>query len=508
MSLLRDYAAALAQPTLPLGERSGCEVRRGGRAGRCAAAGVEGHGGDRRRPDPRRSSSGSTARSRRCSPTTARRTAIPRRGSQPWQLDPMPLVLDAATWARLEVGLAQRAELLNALLADLYGEQRLLADGVIPSASCSGTRGFTRPIARARGFDAHPLRPDEHRPRPRRRGRVARARPTGCRRRPVSATRWRTAACCRACCRSCTEESRPAPHGTVLLGAARSAAPGRARRVADPRVVVLSPGTHSETAYDQAFIANTLGFPLVQGSDLVVRDGWVWMKPAGLAPARADERVDVILRRVDAEWCDPARAARRAPSWASQASPRRYAAAGCGSSTVSGAGVLENPGLLPFMPAVCEACSASSCVSRRCPPGGAATPTVWLACWMPSSHEDRRTSSSARSTVARAVCPRSIAAQLRDRILAAPHRFVGQERLAALPGARVGRQRPRVGRATPNPLVLRTFTLRYGAVYRPLVGGLATSSTTAKAAPSTQGRLGAQGRAGRPRPGHRRGRCR
>ena len=73
---LRGRARA-ADPA-PL-DRAGCAVRRGGRAGRRAAAGVEGHGGDRRRPDPRRSSSGSTARSRRCSPTTARRTATPRR---------------------------------------------------------------------------------------------------------------------------------------------------------------------------------------------------------------------------------------------------------------------------------------------------------------------------------------------------------------------------------------------------------------------------------------------
>ena len=71
--------------------------------------------------------------------------------------------------------------------------------------------------------------------------------------------------------------------------------------LADPRVVVLSPGTHSETAYDQAFVASALGFPLVQGSDLVVRDGWVWMR----SPSVGLERVDVILRRVDAAWSDP-----------------------------------------------------------------------------------------------------------------------------------------------------------------------------------------------------------
>ncbi|MGO8609640.1 circularly permuted type 2 ATP-grasp protein, partial [Rhizobium johnstonii] len=75
--------------------------------------------------------------------------------------------------------------------------------------------------------------------------------------------------------------------------------------VDDPQIVILSPGTLSETAFDQAFLANALGFPLVQGSDLVVDDGGVWMKPAGWPAKRPSERIDVIIRRVDAAYCDP-----------------------------------------------------------------------------------------------------------------------------------------------------------------------------------------------------------
>ena len=66
------------------------------------------------------------------------------------------------------------------------------------------------------------------------------------------------------------------------------------KAVEDPRVVVLSPGTLSETAFDQAFVASLLGFPLLEGSDLTVRDGRVWMRVLGKL-----EQVDVILRRVD-----------------------------------------------------------------------------------------------------------------------------------------------------------------------------------------------------------------
>ena len=62
----------------------------------------------------------------------------PEQSSGPWRLDPMPLVLDAAEWAPLEIGLAQRTELLNAILVDLYGPQRLLSSGVLPPALVFG----------------------------------------------------------------------------------------------------------------------------------------------------------------------------------------------------------------------------------------------------------------------------------------------------------------------------------------------------------------------------------
>ncbi|MCW2816741.1 MAG: hypothetical protein JWN84_4196, partial [Nocardioides sp.] len=74
-----------------------------------------------------------------------------------WRLDPIPVVIDAAQWAPLEIGLAQRAELLNAVLADLYGPQRLLSEGVLPSAVVHGHPGFLRVVARASAHDPRPL---------------------------------------------------------------------------------------------------------------------------------------------------------------------------------------------------------------------------------------------------------------------------------------------------------------------------------------------------------------
>jgi len=154
MSLLRDYAAAIAQPTLPLTGNGGRfdEVVGADGALRPAWKGMASIAVELTPLELGRIDGEITTLLADDGATYGNPD-----GAHPWQLDPMPLVLDAATWARLEVGLAQRTELLNALLADIYGEQRLLAEGVIPSAVVFGHSGYTRPIARARGFDPNPL---------------------------------------------------------------------------------------------------------------------------------------------------------------------------------------------------------------------------------------------------------------------------------------------------------------------------------------------------------------
>ena len=140
---------------------------------------------------------------------------------------------------------------------------------------------------------------------------------------------------------------RMEPYFWALRSALMQSAAGD---LADPRVVVLSPGTQSETAYDQAFLASALGFPLVQGSDLVVREGWVYLR----SPGARLERVDVILRRVDAAWSDPLEL--RGDSQLGIAGLVEAVRRGRVRVVNGlGAGVLENPGLLPYLPAVCEA---------------------------------------------------------------------------------------------------------------------------------------------------------
>ena len=381
----------------------------------------------------------------------------------PWRLDPMPLVMDAETWTPLEVGLAQRAELLNAVLTDLYGEQRLLRDGVLPAALVLGHPGFTRVMARSSITDPRPL--------------VVSGTDLG----RDSRGEWRVLADRtqapsglgyamenrRILSRMMPELYRSAglhrmePFFSALRSALLQSASGD---LPDPRVVVLSPGSASETAYDQAFIASALGFPLVQGSDLVVRDGWVQMRVFGRL-----ERVDVILRRVDAPWTDPLEL--RGDS--------QLGVAGLVEATRRGrvrivnglgAGVLENPALHAYMPALCEELLGE-------PLRLASVPTWW--CGDPDGLElvlDRLDGSDGFIVRAIDEPTGSLLDLTRDelvgRLLAAPHRYVGQERLPLSQAPAWRRTSYGTGEAGPQPVTLRAFTLRYGSAYRPLVGGL------------------------------------
>ncbi|MFS0866227.1 circularly permuted type 2 ATP-grasp protein [Microbacterium sp. 179-B 1A2 NHS] len=395
---------------------------------------------------------------------------------QPWRLDPMPFVLDAPGWARLDVGLAQRAELLNALLADLYGPQTVLREGLVPAAVVVGHAGFVRAVARPRPDD----RPADLSPLLLTGADLGRdadgewhvladrvQAPSGLgyaaeNRRVISQV-----------LPDLLDEGtlhRVDPYFAALRAALIASAP---EGNPDPRIVVMSPGPLSETAFDQAFLATALGFPLVQGSDLVVRGGDVWVKPAGWPVAEPRQRVDVILRRVDAEWCDPLElrsGSRLGVAGLTEAVRRGRVRLVNG----LGAGVLENPALLPYLPAVCERLLGEQ---LRLP----SVPTWWLG-----DPADRTAVLARLDDPALEVRlidgPRNRldlpADDLRARIAAAPHRYAAQERLALS-------QVPvwdRADAASALPVTLRAFAIRLGSTYRPLVGGLATVRDDAGAA--------------------------
>ncbi len=265
----------------------------------------------------------------------------------PWHLDALPLVLSASDWDTLESGLVQRSRLLDAVLTDLYGPRHAITSGVLPPQLLFAHPGYVRA---ARGIVVP--------------GRhqlflhgcdISRAADGGFR---VNAD-WTQApsgagyalADRRVVAHAIPElyeqiGPRPAsPWAQALRLALIDAAPESAE---EPVVVVLSPGIHSETAFDQAYLASVLGFPLVESADLVVRDGKLWMRSMGTL-----KRVDVVLRRVDSEYVDPLdlRADSRLGVVGLVEVLRR------GAVTVVntlGSGILESPGLLRFLPELAE----------------------------------------------------------------------------------------------------------------------------------------------------------
>ncbi|MGW0035667.1 circularly permuted type 2 ATP-grasp protein [Gordonia sp. NPDC003376] len=216
-----------------------------------------------------------------------------------WQIDAVPLIIDGVEWAGLEKAVIQRSMLLDRILRDIYGDQRLISTGLIPPEMVFAHPGYLRKAARLEVAGPHALfqhavdvgrLPDG--------GFVAYAdraqAPSGMGfaiidRRLVSRTFPQLF-------QACAPRPMATFAGTLRLALFDYAPPG----VDDPTVAVLSPGSMSETAFDQAYLASVLGFPLVEGTDLIVRDGTLYMRSLGKF-----KRVDVLLRRVDAAYTDP-----------------------------------------------------------------------------------------------------------------------------------------------------------------------------------------------------------
>lgn len=216
-----------------------------------------------------------------------------------WELDPFPLIISGQEWGLVERGLAQRARLLEMLLDDVYGEQRCLKERWLPSQLVLGHPGFLRPchgikvphnkrlllysvdLARSPGGGLMALRDRAEAP-------------IGCGyalENRLALTRMMPELFQGKQVRKLAPFFR-----TLREGLAQSAQ----RPSPAPRIVLLTPGTHSPTFFEQAYLAQFLGFDLVQGDDLTVRDNRVYLKLLeGLQP------VDVILKRLTDPFCDP-----------------------------------------------------------------------------------------------------------------------------------------------------------------------------------------------------------
>ncbi|HTU65455.1 MAG TPA: circularly permuted type 2 ATP-grasp protein [Steroidobacteraceae bacterium] len=276
--------------------------------------------------------------------------ADPQGADRPWALDPLPFVLPAAEWRALEAGVAQRARLLNALLGDLYGPQKLLAEGHVPAELPFGHPNYLWPCHGIRPVDGQWLNlygAD-----------LARA-PDG---------RWwlladRTQAPSGAGYALENREILEQVHAETIPDLSvrrvrgffnslreRLLSVNRELAAADeaPLAVILTPGPYNETYFEHAYLARQLGMPLVEGSDLTVRGDTVYLKTLG-----GLRRVHSILRRLDDDYCDPLEL--RGDS--ALGVPGLIGALRAGRVVVSnapGTGVLESAAWLGFLPPIAE----------------------------------------------------------------------------------------------------------------------------------------------------------
>lgn len=260
---------------------------------------------------------------------------------RPWPLSHMPVLLAQAEWDGIAAALTQRADLLEALMADLYGPNRLVAAGRLPPALVAGNPEWLRPMVGIRPHSGHYLHflafelgrgPD---------GKwwVLADRtqaPSG-----AGYALENRVATSRAFSKLYARE-----HVHRLAGFFRDFRDAllAQRQGGDSRVAILSPGPLNETYFEHAWIARYLGFNLVQGEDLQVEGGQLLLRTvSGLRP------VDVLWRRLDSTWADPV----ELDQDSRLGTPGLVAAVRAGGVSVVnalGSGVLETRALMAFLP--------------------------------------------------------------------------------------------------------------------------------------------------------------
>lgn len=277
--------------------------------------------------------------------------ADPKGADRPWELDPLPMILSATEWAEIAGAMAQRARLLNAVLGDLYGEQQLLRDGILPPALVFGHNGFLGPcqgIKQPGDTWLHLYAAD-----------LARS-PDG--RWWVIADRTQAPSGAGYALENRLIVSRVFPEQFRDLRVQHLAeffqqlqdslaqwAPHTSEGSREaPLIVLLTPGPYNETYFEHAYLARYLGYPLVEGQDLTVRGECVYLRTlTGL------RRVHAILRRLDDDYCDPLEL--RGDS--ALGIPGLLQAVRAGKVLVAnalGSGLLQSAALPGFLPGACE----------------------------------------------------------------------------------------------------------------------------------------------------------
>lgn len=367
-----------------------------------------------------------------------------------WKIDPIPYVISPQSWDILEQGLQQRARLLEKLIDDLYGDQTVIRDGILPPELVFSHPGWLFPAADSGAVD----------PRPRvlfqgmdvMRDQQGQWRVLGDWTQAVSGVGYALENRV-VLARALSRLYRDAPIHR-LAGflqnfhhcLAELAQPKRE----NPNIVLLTSGPGSSGYFEHAWLANYMNFSLVEGDDLVVRDGRVAMRTLG-----GLKTVDVIVRQITDMWCDPL----ELQGDSLLGVPGLMQAARRGEVAIAnalGVGILEHPALAAFLPALCHKLLGEP---LRLP----GRPLLWCG------------RSQARKVVLDDLSPWHLRdvrapfdsirpdqldddglARLRNAIEDSPHCFVAEQPLVPASSPSYD---PTTNRITPQPVCLRFFAL-------------------------------------------------
>lgn len=385
----------------------------------------------------------------------------PTAGERAWPLSHVPLLIPGSEWRTIAAGVAQRAQLLSTLLDDIYGPGETIAKGLLPASIVTGSPDYLRPLHGAPDGGALQLYAADLGRGPDGRWWVLQDRTQA----PSGAgyaleNRLALARAFPDMFRSMNIERLAA-----FFQGFRSGLVSRSKRV-EPRICLLTPGPLNESYFEQTYLARYLGFLLVEGGDLTMREGRVHVRTiAGL------KRADVIWRRIDGDFSDPLELnAASALGVAGLVQAVRqgnvHIANGLGS------GVVEARALMGFLPALAAQLAGEELILPN-------VATWW--CGQPLERDavlDRLDEMSVAPAFRSAgdgfdsgpVLAGELSAEareaLRARILARGMDYVGQEvvRLSTMPVFQNGRLQPR-------PMTLRVFAAATPDGWKVMPGG-------------------------------------
>ncbi|MFO1476118.1 MAG: circularly permuted type 2 ATP-grasp protein [Verrucomicrobiota bacterium] len=388
---------------------------------------------------------------------------------RPWKLDPIPLMISAAEWSRLERGLIQRATLLNRILSDCYGSQELIHSRWLAPALVFGQQDFLRPCHGIPVPDRVYLNlyaADLERS------------PDGQWWVVSDRTQIPTGAGYALANRLVASRILPEAfreHNVHRLAGffrdlQNSLAALARHRTEAPRIVLLTSGPYNETYFEQVYLARYLGYILVEGQDLVVRDNRVYLKTLG-----GLEPVDVILRRVDDDFCDPL----ELRSDSILGVPGLVEAWRAGQVAIAnplGSGLVQSPAFMAFLPGLCrqllgEDLELPSVATWWC---GQARARQYVLEHLAELRVKPAFRSVLRTPDPDAPAGAAELEQLRRRIQFDPDQFVAQERvdLSVAPVLQDGR-------LVSRPVGLRVYLVATAEGYRVMPGGLTRVSPDA-----------------------------